>query len=171
MITYRHISTAFITNEPGKSIAAAVIILMSVLFVLQMTSLVTHGKNAAVTPRVANKGVKNTEIGPRSALFTKPLFGEYVPDPANAEIKQSRLDFVVVGIIYTKNKAGGEVILQIAGGKEKNFVVGDTLPGGAKIQRIDKSGIIVLYKGSLERLRLSEKELNFEKPPMPLNEE
>jgi len=169
LISFRQLSPALITSEPGKSIAIGVVILMSVLFVSQLVSGLQPQQSTLTPQTPVGKGRHQDTLDTRSALFTKPLFGEYVPDMATAEIKQSTLDFTVVGILYSSQKGESQVLLQTTEGKELSFLVGDTLPGGAVIKRIEKSRIIVLYKGALESLRLPKNELLFEQPPKALS--
>lgn len=171
MITLRQIPLGFVMNEPGKSIAIGVFILMTVLFVTQIVRGFQPVTVDVRNQEQAAKVMSQAAIDFNSPLFKKPLFGDYIPDPAMAEIKQSTLNFTVVGIMYSDQKEGSQVLLQNPDGKDHTYLVGDILPGGAVIQRIEKSRIIVLYKGALESLRLPRNELQFEAPPKPLLEE
>ena len=171
MISYRQLSPALISNDPGKSIAIALFVLMSMMCVMEIWHAVRFREPVVSHHIKAPTVTSQAAIDEQSPLFRLPLFGAYVPDLATAEIKQSTLDFTVVGIMYSDKKDESQVLLQSPEGKDQSFMVGDTLPGGAVIQRIEKSRIIVLYKGALESLRLPKNELLFEAPPKPLLEE
>lgn len=116
--------------------------------------------------------VAEQSITADSPVFTAALFGDYVPvNMADETIKQSMLDVDIVGIMYSTQPDDSQVLLRAAGGEEKSYRVGDTLPGGAVIKRIGKDGIVVLHNGTLESLSLPKNELRFEEPAKPLLEE
>lgn len=172
MTRFRTLSWSAVAHDPGRWLAIGVCLLMGLLLLTQIGQLMQDKTQvAAITADESRQKAHPALLDANSALFRQALFGDYVPDLATAEIKQSTLDFKVVGILYSRNKEASQVLLQAAGGNELLYSVGDTLPGGAVIRQIEKSRIIVLYKGSLESLRLPKNELLFEPPPKPLIEE
>ncbi len=113
------------------------------------------------------------EIATRSHALNKglqmPFFGEHVPESLHdANIKQSMLDLDVVGILFADNEQNSQVIIRTAGGQDKIFSVGDSLPGGVIIKRITPEGVLVGRNGSLESLSFPKNELIFEPPAKPL---
>jgi len=100
------------------------------------------------------------------------LFGEYLPpDLDESAIKQTMLNVELLGIMYAEKIEASQVIIRSAGGEERNYRLGDTIPGGAVIKRILVDGILLEYQGTLERFSLPKHELNFEPPARPLIEE
>jgi general secretion pathway protein C len=154
--------------EPGKFIAMGVVVIMSGLFLTQVIRAFQVDSSMGANQTKASKPSPKVTLDANALLFRKPLFGDYVPDIATADIKQSTLDVRVVGIMYSLKKESAQVLLQEAGGEERTYIMGDTLKGGAVIKRIEKTGVIVLYKGALERLKLPKNELHFDEPEKPL---
>lgn len=104
----------------------------------------------------------------RTAL-NEALFGDYVPNNLNeADVKQSRLDLSLVGIMFSEDNNASHVIIRSAGGREQTYHVGDSLPGGATIKRITEDGVLILRNGALERITLPKTGLVFEPPAKPL---
>ena len=104
-----------------------------------------------------------------SAGLIKPFFGNYIPTHINdAGVKESVLNVEVVGILFSNNTTDSQVILQMSSGQVQTFRVGDTLPGGALIQRITPEGVLIERMGVLESISLPKNELIFEAQPKPL---
>jgi type II secretory pathway component PulC len=91
----------------------------------------------------------------KSMVLSYPLFGNYIPksNDKNA-IPQTLLNIKLVGVLKASQKRFSQVTIQIAGGKEKNYSLGDILPSGAKIIRIYDDGALLLRNGQVERLSL-----------------
>ena len=159
-----------VSNEPGKYAAMAIVVLSSCLFILQIMSFFRWDGKPNTNPPLMNKHPQ-IMITNRSALFSKPLFGDYIPNLATADIKNSTLDIELIGIMYSVAKKKSQVLIKDAGGNEQSYGLGDTLPGGAVIRQIGKNRIIVLYNGSLESLSLPKNELIFDEPAKPLIKE
>ena len=118
--------------------------------------------------------VKSLEPVPleRTVLVNKPLFGDYIPDNLDEmDVKRSALQLSVIGIIYSSKEEESEVIIQLSDKDERVFHVGDDLPGGAILKRIQPEEIFMMRHGSIERLSLPEKGLTFDAPAKPLGEE
>ena len=114
--------------------------------------------------------IRQDQHGSNNGL-NKPFFGKYVPKNMNdADVKQSMLNFKVVGIMLASPEENSQVILHMAGGRDQSFRVGDTLPGGAMIKRITVDGVFVERKGELESLSFPKNELIFEVQAKPLGE-
>lgn len=133
------------------------------IFTLNKTSM-DNGNSSAVihtqqTSQVLNKGL------------TWPFFGKYVPQNLNdADVRQSMLNFKVVGIMLASPEKDSEVILHSTSGREQTFRVGDKLPGGAMIKRITEDGVLVERKGELESLSFPKNELIFGVQAKPLKD-
>ncbi|KTD18582.1 general secretion pathway protein C [Legionella lansingensis] len=162
----------FLEAQDSKLIAAVLIFLVACfLFLWEMVSFFRSQEIVTVTTKITS--VRGREsLQSNSPLFTRPLFGAYVPtNLADAEIKQSMLDVEVVGILFSNKEENSQVIIRAGGGQEKIYMIGDTLPGGAVIKRISENGVVVLHNGVLESLSLPKNELLFDAPAKPLIEE
>lgn len=161
-----------LVNEPQKMVAICIFALTSFLFVWELiTAFQFSEKKYALTPS-ANIVPAQANLRDDSPLFTRSLFGAYVPtNLADADIKQSMLDAEVVGVMFATKEEESQVIIRAGGGGQKTYVIGDVLPGGAIIKRITEKGVVVLHKGALESLSLPKNELIFEAPAKPLIEE
>ncbi|HBI21479.1 MAG TPA: general secretion pathway protein GspC [Legionella sp.] len=123
------------------------------------------------TPTGRQLPIKTTISHPAvsSAGLIKPFFGSYIPSNINdAGVKASVLNVEVVGILFSNQKADSQVILKMANGQVQTFRVGDTLSGGALIQRITPEGVLIERMGALESISLPKNELIFEAQPKPL---
>ncbi len=101
----------------------------------------------------------------REDVLKMPLFGEFLPeDLAGVELKNSTLHVKLLGVIYSEDEKKSEVILELQGGEERTYHVGDMLPGGAIIQRINQDEMYVSRNGGVEYLFLPEKGINLESP-------
>lgn len=108
------------------------------------------------------------KLGLNKNLAT-PFFGEYVPN--DIDVKESRLNLKVVGILFSSQERQSFIIIHTEGAGDKSFHVGDSLPGGAIIKRINPDGVLVERNGALESLSLPKNELIFEAQPKPLVED
>lgn len=159
---------SFRFNNPEKIMAILIFIISLILFIWQVIVFFQQERGAGNISQPASSKEAGKAIDKHSALFTVPLFGQYVPKVSEVEIKQSTLDLEVVGIMFSHGETGSQVLVRAGGGEEHLFAVGDTLPGGATIKQINKNGIVVLYKGSMESLSLPQNTLLFDEPAKPL---
>ncbi len=98
-----------------------------------------------------------------------PLFGNYIPKSHDKNsIPKTILNIKLVGVLKASKKGLSQVTIQIAGGKEKNYSIGDILPSGAKIVRIYDDGVLLLRNGQVERLSLPVNSLPSSSAPKPL---
>lgn len=106
---------------------------------------------------------------PREKILKIAIFGDYIPDNlAEIEAKKSALHLKLVGIILSPDENQTEAIIQLQNHEEKVFRVGDTVPGGAVIKRINQDDLYMMRNGEVEYLYLPEKTLNFAPPASPL---
>lgn len=163
-------SRLFLTrfNNPEKMVAILIFIISLFLFIWQIIAFFQQESRISEISQPADSKNKRETIDSHSALFASPLFGEYVPKLTDVEIKQSSLDLEIVGIMFSSDETGSQVLIRAGGGEEHLYSIGDLLPGGATIKQINKKGIVVLYKGSMESLSLPQNELLFDKPAKPL---
>lgn len=157
-----------ILNEPKKLIAIVLFLVAVALFLGQLWDFFLTKATVPQSLEASQKKEAPTKLNTSSAVFTVSMFGKYVPTLSELEIKQSTLDVELVGILFSTNPKESQILVRIKPGDERTFMLGDVLPGGAKIHEIHKKGIVVLFDGSLESLSLPQNELLFEKPPKPL---
>lgn len=160
-------------NKPSKTaIAIFVCLLMASLLLTEIIAALRSPERIEPLPMRTGPNNSMENLTATSALFNSALFGTYVPvNLSVAEIKQSMLDLEVVGILFSGNEKDSQVIIRAAGGEEKAYIIGDSLPGGAILKRISEKSVVVLHNGSLESLSLPKNELLFEGPAKPLIEE
>lgn len=155
-------------NDPKKIVAIIIFILTFLAFLAEVASGFYARGQGARTNMPAKLASNQAPLRSDSPLFNTALFGDYVPNLADGDIKQSMLDFQVVGILYAPSEKDSQVIIRPGGGEDKYYFVGDTLPGGAIIKRISAKAVVVLHKGALESLSLPKNELIFDPPAKPL---
>jgi len=157
-----------INNEPKKLASMLIFVIAALLFIIQILKLFYFNPVTQETHQTAKVASQQSVVAANSPVFTLPLFGDYVPDITETEIRQSKLNVEIVGIMYASDKKQSQVLILDANGEEKPYLLGDTLPGGAEIKQISKNRIVVLHNGELESLSLPQNELLFEKPAKPL---
>ena len=152
-----------------KSICFILILLTIWQIVIGMVSFFSLDKTTSVRhDLVAETKIKEKTTSLNARLNTT-FFGDYVPTSLNdADVKQSMLDLKVVGIMFATSEKASHVIILTAGGDEKTFFVGDSLPGGAVIKRITPDGVLIRRNGVLESLTLPKNALTFDAPAQPL---
>lgn len=108
----------------------------------------------------------------RKEVVDLPFFGDYMPDHlTEADVKRSALRLSVVGIIYSPQEEESHVLVQLPDKEERVFHIGDALPGGAVLKRIQPDSIFMMRNGAIESLSLPEKGLTFDAPAKPMGEE
>ncbi|STX51240.1 general secretion pathway protein C [Legionella busanensis] len=155
-------------SEYQKLIAIIVFLIMASLFFYQIMNFLKQDLSVNISAQPTINNAKQIKITNNSLIFTKPLFGNYIPVINEVDIKESTLDVELVGIMFSPNSGDSQVIIKDTAGEERTYIVGDTLPGGAVVKRINENGVVVLYNGSLESLGLPKIELLFNKPAKPL---
>lgn len=164
------LSTYFL-QEPKKLLAIVMSVIFACLLLVEVIAFFQEEDKVFSRPQQASNKMQPQKITLKSALFIVPLFGNYVPPLSALEIKQSTLDLEIVGILFSPKPKESQVLIRAKEGEEYTYLVGDILPGGAKIHQINKNNIVVLYEGELESLSLPKNELLFDKPPKPLMRE
>jgi general secretion pathway protein C len=160
----KQIKLSLLANEPQKIAAIFVFFLTFFLFMWELIAVFQFAEKKPLVP-LANTMPEKTSLSDDSPLFTTRLFGTYVSQNlTDADIKQSMLDAEVVGILFSAREDESQAIIQVGGGRQKTYVVGDILPGGTIIKRIMEKGVVVLHKEALESLSLPKNELIFEAP-------
>ncbi|MFA9462046.1 type II secretion system protein GspC [Thiohalorhabdus methylotrophus] len=125
------------------------------------------GAMAAKPSAGAPRDRSAAERGASGNLRTVPesvrsLFG--TPPEAQAQagrpVRETRLDLTLKGILANQREGGRQLAI-IASGKEEEKVyrVGDAVPGGAEIVRIESRRVILRRNGVTEALTLEVKEL------------
>lgn len=153
-------------------VSFALIFFFSLLILMELFSLRMSPVQAPTLPATSIDIPAENQPGTFDAILKASLFGIYVSNDLNENtVKKSMLNVTLVGILFADNIQDSQVIIRAANGEEKNYSVGDTIPGEAMIKRITASGILVERNGALERLSFPANELIFEPVPKPLKEE
>lgn len=99
-----------------------------------------------------------------------PIFGKYVATlSADQVLQKSTIGLHLVGIMYSpSSEASSQVVIRSSDGEEHSYSVGDRLPGGVTIEKIEANRVILRNDDVLEELRLPELKLHFESPEKPL---
>lgn len=102
------------------------------------------------------------------ASLKAPLFGEYIPDLKHAEVADSSLNYVIVGIMYSTDPHQSQAVIQAEDGFSKIYKQGDFLSSNLEIKEIQPNGVIISNQGRFERLSLPKNDLQFDPAPPPL---
>ena len=138
--------------------------LMLLLLFMQAESTFWLTEPEAVKVLSANQEEPNVQQS-----LTIPLFGKYAAiNPDGGMLKQSILAVDIIGIMYSTKVSHSQVLIRLNDGEERNYGVGDELPGGAIIKRIKADSVVILYQGALEVLSLPKNTLKFDEPAKPL---
>ena len=162
----------FFVPKYAKWIIVSLVSLFSILILVEFASLVFSRVKISEPSQneIKSETDKNTDADNNLKVY--PLFGVYVPNDLNVDsVKKSMLDVTLVGIVFAKNIEDSMVIIRSTSGEEKTYMVGDTIPGEAKIKRITAEGVLVERDGILESISLPKDELTFEPLPKPMKEE
>lgn len=88
------------------------------------------------------------------------LFGDAEESTSSAiipaQMPETELDLVLKGIFSSTDPNKGRVIIADAQGLEHHYQLKDTLPGGATVEAIEPTRIVLLYQGRMETLTLEE---------------
>lgn len=154
-------------------ISIALISFFSILILAECSALIFLPMNTKSVLPKTNENLKViAKQNSLDALLHSSLFGVYVPNHLNeSDVRKSMLNVTVVGILLETHANDSQVIIRAAGGDEKNYKLGDEIPGGAVIKRITPTGILVERHGTLESLSLPKNGLTFEPVAPPLKEE
>ncbi|HAF88101.1 MAG: hypothetical protein CMF38_06160 [Legionellaceae bacterium] len=146
-----------------------VIIWLTTMGILTIYEFLLLLKPYEVTTNLAQPRPKTKapSITPSSPVFTTSLFGQY---NAPRIIPASSLDIHIVGILYDYEGSYAQVILKTENNQELVYGVGDKLPNGAEIKKINKHNVIILYHQRLEKISIKENPLKFDAPSKPLKQ-
>jgi len=102
-------------------------------------------------------------------LLSYPLFGQYIPkDTDKSAIPKTLLNLKLIGVLKAHDKKFSQTTIQVVGGQEKNYAIGDTLPGGAKIINILDDSVFLMHNGRVEKLSFPQSSLP-NSTPKPLD--
>ena len=108
---------------------------------------------------------KDTSSSDIRALPDAHLFGQALT--ADGELPITNLQLRVIGISKVVNATGNDTshaTIVIGTESGKTYQVGDALPDGVKIYRIDADSVILENDGRLEKLPMPRSTLNFQTP-------
>lgn len=107
------------------------------------------GRTAGQTP-VRAIGIQALRQMPGWHLFGTPAPARTSP----AQAPETALNLELRGVFYTPGKTGGHAIIASAGGIERQYGIGDALPGNARLQAVLPYKVIIKRAGRLESLTL-----------------
>jgi len=125
----------------------------------------SHPPKVAPAPIVQASRSQSVDV---AAITSARLFGEPpVARPAQdaANVQQSSLPLVLVGIIAADDPQDGLAILGENAAGAKVYAVGDNIPGGAKLHQVLPDKVIIDRNGVLESLMLPHALQNGAAPP------
>jgi len=165
---------AFLTLERGARWGETllVIALGITLADLAWNLIPAPGGGASVSPgSTAGNGADGSRLGEagEAGPFTvstavKELFGK-APDGGQAggqtaePVRETRLNLTLKGILAHRAEGKKLALIASEGQEEKVYGVGDSVPGGAKIIRIESRRVILRRNGVTESLKLQVKKL------------
>ncbi len=130
-----------------------------------MFGLKTYFTNESVNMPISHPTIASIVPIAREDVLKMSLFGEFLPENlAGVELKNSTLHVKLLGVLLSKDEKKSEVILELQNGEQHVYHVGDTVSGGAVIQRINQDEIYVSRNGRVEYLFLPEKGINLDSP-------
>lgn len=94
------------------------------------------------------------------SLFGKPAKLERNKEQTvkTANLKEAKLDLTLKGITHSLHKHDSfAIITDTSSGKEKNYKIGDTLPGNAKIEQILQNSVILIHNNERVKLKFKKR--------------
>lgn len=168
-MTYRSIVAVYQTLSRAIVLRMVCIFLTALILWELVSGIATLFTLNKPIPFQEIPSLKATQEKVSNVGLTTPFFGEYVPN--GSDVKESRLNLKVVGILFSSQEGSSFVILHAEGAGDQLFNVGDFVPGGAIIRRITADGVLVERNGALESLSFPKNELIFQAQPKPLVED
>lgn len=161
-----------LSSKYAQWISLALILLFLVLIITECSMLRFSPGTVTPVPETDKTLLVAAKRDSFESILDSSLFGVYVPnDLSESSVKKSMLDVTLVGILFADNINDSQVIIHSAGGVERTYKLGDSIPGDAVIKRIMANGVLVERQGNLESLSLPKNELTFEPVAKPLKEE
>lgn len=158
-----------INLQQDKRLIWIIIIFISLLWISQsLWSLVDF---LTQSPALSRHQQAEHQKKPTSStdLLSYPLFGQYIPkDTDKNAIPKTLLNLKLIGVLKAHEKKYSQTTIQVVGGQEKNYAIGDTLPGGAKIINILDDSVFLMHKGRIEKLSFPQSSLP-NSTPKPLD--
>lgn len=161
-----------VSGKYAQWFSLALIIFFSLLIIIECSSLQLSPLSMHTVTETNQNPPKSVKQDAFKSILKASLFGVYVSNDLNENsVKKSMLDVTLVGILFADQMDDSQVIIGAAGGEEKTYRIGDSIPGDAVIKRIMANGVLVEHHGALESLSLPKNELTFEPVAKPLKEE
>lgn len=147
-------------------ISAALVVLLAYSLANLTWALLPRSEEAQAAPKVAPGTVVRREAPDYRTLASLHLFGEAKPEArtqqaaAPIDAPETTLNVTLRGILFNPNPEHARAIIAVPGEKDKDFAVGEELPGGARIDQIYADRVMLLRNGRYETLRLPEQRLD-----------
>lgn len=120
------------------------------------------------TPIIKKHSYNLPKIVTQGSWLKAPIFGIYVSNFKDLDISLSRLSYVVVGVMFSKNAKESQVVIRAEDGFDKVYHEGDWIEEGLQIKTITPQSVIILNHDKVEKLNLPKTILNFEQALKPL---
>ena len=160
----------FFSSRWGKIAALLICGVMFCLILILMVRFYSIFSEPIVVESKTVLSTATTKQEDSSKIIDAHIFGTYIPKGLNGQdVKKSLLNLKVIGIMLAKPSKFSQVVIASPNGKQRVYHQGDTLPGGAKIKNIMKSGVLIERNGQLESLMMPKDSLTFDPMPGRLN--
>jgi general secretion pathway protein C len=123
--------------------------------------LVFPGQGGDAALQAFTPATSNSVQAPRldiEQIAAAHLFGQYSLSPAGAggtiDAPETSLSLTLKGIFASANPKASRALIADSSGKQKPYAIGDDVPGGATLNRIQDDRVILERNGRFETLRL-----------------
>jgi len=153
-----------IWQPPAITAATVILVLALARSLAELTIALWFGPSLPVTipappPVAASRAGSGPQPDPDAAIAGWHLFGRLEnnqPAPvAPVAIPVTRLNLRLVGIFFAeRGRLQALALIAEGSGVERGYRVGDELPGGARLDQIQRDQVLVSHNGRQEALRL-----------------
>ncbi len=100
-------------------------------------------------------------FGVKPKVIVKPVIkAKPKPKPKPEKLPQTRLNFTLMGVFFSKKENMSSAIISKGGGKEKKFFVEDKVFGKAVLEEVHSDKVILSRNGNFEELRFKKEKIN-----------
>lgn len=114
---------------------------------------------------IAEGSMRNTNVIDVNRIPAWSLFGRQAdsatadaapPEPDVDDLPETQIPAVLAGVLFTNEASGAWAIIDADGSRQRNYTIGDSLPGGAVVTAIQNKVVVLERNGRREALRLRE---------------
>lgn len=143
----------------------AVIVFFCFLLIYYLWQVFTVFFPASTVLHQQKMSIMASKVEPIPDIAAWHLFGVY--QDAASLLPTSQLQLTIVGVFAAEPMEYSQAIIASGDGIQKNYFIGDVLPGNAILTEVLADGVVVRHKGRLEKIVLPKPELEFKSPPAP----